>query len=96
VSVFVFLWPGAHLSFCTRSFVFSAYVIVHEEDVDAAPDYFLYFAHTLELMQLDNSIYCISAWNDLVRARARVCVCVSVCVCMCVCVCVCVCMCVCV
>eukprot|EP00048_Salpingoeca_helianthica_P006909 m.104232 g.104232 ORF g.104232 m.104232 type:complete len:595 (+) comp14169_c0_seq1:151-1935(+) len=41
------------------------YAIVHEEDVDAAPDYFLYFAQTLPLLDLDPSLYCVSAWNDL-------------------------------
>jgi hypothetical protein len=46
----------------------SGYAIIHEEDVDAAPDYFSYFAQTLPLMQLDPTLYCISAWNDLVPA----------------------------
>eukprot|EP00052_Salpingoeca_macrocollata_P022463 m.195149 g.195149 ORF g.195149 m.195149 type:complete len:454 (+) comp21806_c0_seq2:515-1876(+) len=40
------------------------YVIINEEDLDVAPDYFSYFAQTMPLMKLDPTIYCISAWND--------------------------------
>ncbi|XP_064119028.1 protein O-linked-mannose beta-1,2-N-acetylglucosaminyltransferase 1-like [Macrobrachium nipponense] len=39
--------------------------IVLEEDVLAAPDFFSYFNQTAWLLDVDASIYCISAWNDL-------------------------------
>eukprot|EP00047_Mylnosiga_fluctuans_P014350 m.37711 g.37711 ORF g.37711 m.37711 type:complete len:626 (-) comp5460_c0_seq2:386-2263(-) len=46
-------------------FPLAEHAIIHEEDVDAAPDYFLFFAQLLPLMQLDPTLYCVSAWNDL-------------------------------
>jgi len=42
------------------------FAIVMEEDLDVSPDFFGYFAQTLPLMQADDTLYCISAWNDLV------------------------------
>ncbi|XP_065679339.1 alpha-1,3-mannosyl-glycoprotein 2-beta-N-acetylglucosaminyltransferase isoform X1 [Hydra vulgaris] len=38
--------------------------IIVEDDIDIAPDFFEYFLATRPLMELDQSIYCISAWND--------------------------------
>ena len=35
-----------------------------EEDLDVAPDFFSYFSQTAILLEEDDSIYCISAWND--------------------------------
>ncbi|XP_064477377.1 protein O-linked-mannose beta-1,2-N-acetylglucosaminyltransferase 1-like isoform X1 [Ornithodoros turicata] len=40
------------------------YAIVIEEDLDVSPDFFSYFSQTLRLLEEDESIYCISAWND--------------------------------
>lgn len=40
------------------------YAIVIEEDLDVSPDFFSYFSQTLRLLEEDDSIYCISAWND--------------------------------
>ncbi|XP_078317991.1 protein O-linked-mannose beta-1,2-N-acetylglucosaminyltransferase 1-like [Crassostrea virginica] len=40
------------------------YTIVIEEDLDVSPDFFNYFSQTLHLMEQDESLYCISAWND--------------------------------
>ncbi|CAH0382442.1 unnamed protein product [Bemisia tabaci] len=40
------------------------YAIVLEEDLDVSPDFFSYFNQTLNLLEKDSSIYCISAWND--------------------------------
>uniref|UniRef100_T1IT97 Protein O-linked-mannose beta-1,2-N-acetylglucosaminyltransferase n=1 Tax=Strigamia maritima TaxID=126957 RepID=T1IT97_STRMM len=40
------------------------YVIIIEEDLDIAPDFFSYFSQTLRLFEEDPSVYCVSAWND--------------------------------
>ena len=59
------------------------YVIILEEDLEVAPDFFRYkiqlqlvvvivivivvvsyFSQTIDLLDKDSSIYCISAWND--------------------------------
>ncbi|KAI2809946.1 Protein O-linked-mannose beta-1,2-N-acetylglucosaminyltransferase 1 [Blomia tropicalis] len=40
------------------------YAIVLEEDLDVSPDFFSYFAQTMHLLDTDESLYCISAWND--------------------------------
>ncbi|XP_022239615.1 protein O-linked-mannose beta-1,2-N-acetylglucosaminyltransferase 1-like isoform X2 [Limulus polyphemus] len=40
------------------------YSIVIEEDLDVSPDFFSYFSQTLPLLDEDDSLYCISAWND--------------------------------
>ena len=42
----------------------SQYVIILEEDLDVSPDFFQYFSQTMRLLDEDESIYCISAWND--------------------------------
>ncbi|CAJ0947017.1 unnamed protein product, partial [Mesorhabditis belari] len=41
-----------------------SHVIITEEDLDIAPDFFLYFAATKRLLKEDETIWCISAWND--------------------------------
>ncbi|CAH1773117.1 unnamed protein product [Owenia fusiformis] len=40
------------------------YAIILEEDLDVSPDIFSYFSQTLPLLAEDESLYCISAWND--------------------------------
>ncbi|XP_033095653.1 protein O-linked-mannose beta-1,2-N-acetylglucosaminyltransferase 1-like isoform X1 [Anneissia japonica] len=40
------------------------YVIILEEDLDVSEDFFSYFSQTRHLLEEDDSIYCISAWND--------------------------------
>ncbi|CAG2114436.1 unnamed protein product, partial [Medioppia subpectinata] len=42
----------------------SKYAIILEEDLDVSPDFFKYFSQTMRLLDEDESIYCISAWND--------------------------------
>ncbi|OON13790.1 GNT-I family protein, partial [Opisthorchis viverrini] len=39
-------------------------VIVVEDDLDIAPDFFEYFVATLPLLYSDPSLFCVSAWND--------------------------------
>eukprot|EP01083_Nonionella_stella_P154968 499962_1 len=39
-------------------------VVILEEDMELSPDFFSYFYHLAPLMDMDPSIYCISAWND--------------------------------
>ncbi|XP_076237692.1 alpha-1,3-mannosyl-glycoprotein 2-beta-N-acetylglucosaminyltransferase isoform X2 [Calliopsis andreniformis] len=39
-------------------------VIVVEDDLDIAPDFFEYFLGTYPLLVSDNSLWCVSAWND--------------------------------
>jgi alpha-1,3-mannosyl-glycoprotein beta-1,2-N-acetylglucosaminyltransferase len=39
-------------------------LIFVEEDLEVAPDFFSYFQATVSLLQQDDSIFCISAWND--------------------------------
>ncbi|XP_065904612.1 protein O-linked-mannose beta-1,2-N-acetylglucosaminyltransferase 1-like [Dysidea avara] len=41
------------------------YAIVIEEDLEVSPDFFNYFSQTIGLMDKDDTIYCVSAWNDL-------------------------------
>lgn len=40
------------------------YVILVEEDLDVSPDFFNYFRQTMSLLDIDETLYCISAWND--------------------------------
>jgi beta-1,2-N-acetylglucosaminyltransferase len=42
----------------------SKYAIILEEDLDVSPDFFQYFSQTMRLLDEDESLYCISAWND--------------------------------
>ncbi|CAJ0963229.1 unnamed protein product, partial [Mesorhabditis belari] len=39
-------------------------VIITEDDLDIAPDFFEYFSATRFLLDEDQSLYCVSAWND--------------------------------
>ncbi|XP_078579935.1 alpha-1,3-mannosyl-glycoprotein 2-beta-N-acetylglucosaminyltransferase-like isoform X1 [Branchiostoma floridae x Branchiostoma japonicum] len=39
-------------------------VLIVEDDLDIAPDFFDYFLSTLPLLQQDSSLWCVSAWND--------------------------------
>ncbi|PVD23743.1 hypothetical protein C0Q70_17016 [Pomacea canaliculata] len=42
----------------------SEFAIIVEEDLDASPDFFNYFSQTRHLLETDESLYCVSAWND--------------------------------
>eukprot|EP00095_Tigriopus_kingsejongensis_P000546 snap_masked-scaffold212_size255419-processed-gene-1.10 protein:Tk00546 transcript:snap_masked-scaffold212_size255419-processed-gene-1.10-mRNA-1 annotation:"alpha- -mannosyl-glycoprotein 2-beta-n-acetylglucosaminyltransferase" len=39
-------------------------VIVVEDDLEVAPDFFEYFEATLPILRADPSLFCVSAWND--------------------------------
>ncbi|GLH00155.1 Alpha-1,3-mannosyl-glycoprotein 2-beta-N-acetylglucosaminyltransferase [Gryllus bimaculatus] len=39
-------------------------VIIVEDDLDVAPDFFEYFSATLPLLRRDPTLWCVSAWND--------------------------------
>lgn len=39
-------------------------LIILEEDLEVAPDFFDYFGATLPLLQADPCLFCVSAWND--------------------------------
>jgi len=39
-------------------------LILVEDDLEIAPDFFSYFEATAPLLRTDPSIWCISAWND--------------------------------
>jgi alpha-1,3-mannosyl-glycoprotein beta-1,2-N-acetylglucosaminyltransferase len=34
------------------------------DDIDIAPDFFEYFRATRSLLELDSTLWCVSAWND--------------------------------
>ncbi|XP_046632666.1 alpha-1,3-mannosyl-glycoprotein 2-beta-N-acetylglucosaminyltransferase-like [Daphnia pulicaria] len=51
------------LSQVFRTFNHTAVIIV-EDDLDVAPDFFSYFASTYQLLKNDPSLWCVSAWND--------------------------------
>ncbi|XP_072294892.1 protein O-linked-mannose beta-1,2-N-acetylglucosaminyltransferase 1 [Eucyclogobius newberryi] len=40
------------------------YAVVLEEDLDLSVDFFSFLSQTLHLLQEDDTLYCISAWND--------------------------------
>ncbi|CAG0922834.1 unnamed protein product, partial [Notodromas monacha] len=40
------------------------FAIILEEDLDISPDFFSYFSQLAPLLLEDDSIWCISAWND--------------------------------
>lgn len=46
-----------------RTFNYSAVIIV-EDDLDVAPDFYEYFSATYALLLADPSLWCVSAWND--------------------------------
>lgn len=39
-------------------------IVILEEDMEISPDFFSYFYNLSPLIDIDKSIYCISAWND--------------------------------
>jgi len=39
-------------------------VIILEDDLEVAPDFYGYFAATLPLLKADPQLFCVSAWND--------------------------------
>ncbi|ULU01496.1 hypothetical protein L5515_004514 [Caenorhabditis briggsae] len=39
-------------------------VLITEDDLDIAPDFFSYFSSTRHLLEKDPNLYCVSAWND--------------------------------
>lgn len=39
-------------------------VIIVEDDLLAAPDFYEYFEATLPILKADKSLWCVSAWND--------------------------------
>ncbi|CAB3400244.1 unnamed protein product [Caenorhabditis bovis] len=39
-------------------------VIITEDDLDIAPDFFSYFSATRYLLEKDSELWCVSAWND--------------------------------
>lgn len=43
------------------------YAIVLEEDLDVSPDFYSFFSQSVHLFTEDDSVYCVSAWNDLVK-----------------------------
>ncbi|XP_034030085.1 alpha-1,3-mannosyl-glycoprotein 2-beta-N-acetylglucosaminyltransferase a [Thalassophryne amazonica] len=46
-----------------RTLSYSSVVIV-EDDLEVAPDFFEYFGALLPLLKSDSSLWCVSAWND--------------------------------
>ncbi|ALC42527.1 Mgat1 [Drosophila busckii] len=40
------------------------FVVIVEDDLNVAPDFFEYFLGTHKLLQQDHSLWCVSAWND--------------------------------
>ncbi|XP_045133320.1 protein O-linked-mannose beta-1,2-N-acetylglucosaminyltransferase 1-like [Portunus trituberculatus] len=50
-----------------RIFTLDPYVILLEEDLYVAADFYSYFAQTAPLLASDSTLYCVSAWNDLAR-----------------------------
>nr|CAG4637025.1 EOG090X06K9 [Ceriodaphnia reticulata]SVE72947.1 EOG090X06K9 [Ceriodaphnia reticulata] len=51
------------LSQVFREFNHTAVIIV-EDDLDVAPDFFSYFSTTYQLLTKDPTLWCVSAWND--------------------------------
>eukprot|EP00118_Oscarella_pearsei_P003336 m.13948 g.13948 ORF g.13948 m.13948 type:complete len:445 (+) comp25336_c0_seq3:39-1373(+) len=39
-------------------------VVIVEDDLDVSPDFYEYFSATKKLLQVDPSLWCVSAWND--------------------------------
>lgn len=39
-------------------------VIIVEDDLDVAPDFFEYFSATKKILKKDPTLWCVSAWND--------------------------------
>lgn len=45
------------------------YVVIVEDDLNVAPDFFEYFLATHKLLKQDKSLWCVSAWNDNGKAN---------------------------
>lgn len=45
------------------------HLIILEEDLEVAPDFFTYFSATLPLLRSDPELFCVSAWNDNGKAE---------------------------
>uniref|UniRef100_A0A1I8P9G2 Alpha-1,3-mannosyl-glycoprotein 2-beta-N-acetylglucosaminyltransferase n=1 Tax=Stomoxys calcitrans TaxID=35570 RepID=A0A1I8P9G2_STOCA len=45
------------------------FVIIVEDDLNVAPDFFEYFLGTHHLLKQDSSLWCVSAWNDNGKAN---------------------------
>lgn len=45
------------------------FVIIVEDDLNVAPDFFEYFLATYKLLKQDSSLWCVSAWNDNGKAN---------------------------
>ncbi|KAL9918096.1 alpha-1,3-mannosyl-glycoprotein 2-beta-N-acetylglucosaminyltransferase [Glossina fuscipes fuscipes] len=45
------------------------YVVIVEDDLNVAPDFYEYFLGTHHLLKQDPSLWCISAWNDNGKAK---------------------------
>ena len=43
------------------------FLVILEEDLDVSVDILSYFKQLLPVLENDESVYCISAWNDQVR-----------------------------
>ncbi|XP_066996973.1 protein O-linked-mannose beta-1,2-N-acetylglucosaminyltransferase 1 [Anabrus simplex] len=54
----------ASLTATFNIFPSAKYAIIVEEDLDVSPDFFSYFSQTRRLLEEDDTVYCISAWND--------------------------------
>lgn len=54
----------ASLTATFNIFPTASHAIILEEDLDVSEDFFSYFNQTIDLMERDPTIYCISAWND--------------------------------
>ena len=39
-------------------------VVIVEDDLEIAPDFYEYFSATLPVLRADPSLWCVSAWND--------------------------------
>ena len=52
------------LSYTFSKYKTAQYMIILEEDLDVAPDIMDYFTQLLPVLDSDESVYCISAWND--------------------------------
>ena len=46
------------------------YIIILEEDLEVSVDIFSYFSQLLPIMDEDDTLYCVSAWNDQVSQLA--------------------------
>ena len=39
-------------------------VIIVEDDLEVAPDFYQFFESTLPILKADPTLWCVSAWND--------------------------------